>query len=72
MILLREARKDDVGGTKAQDLALFLRDKKTRELMAKVGYNANGPISPEDLADMEVGAGRGEVWMLPNLAPRPW
>lgn len=48
---------------KVQGLVLFLRDEASGELEARIGYNANGLISPEDLADIKVKAGRGEIWM---------
>ena len=48
---------------KVSELIIFLRDEKTKELKARMGYDAQGPMSKETLADIKVEEGRGEVWM---------
>ncbi len=48
---------------KVSELVIFLQDKKTKELKARMGYDAQGPMSKETLADIKVEEGRGEVWM---------
>jgi len=48
---------------KVSELIIFLRDEKTKELKARMGYDAQGPMSKETLEDIKVEEGRGEVWM---------
>ncbi|MCK4649005.1 GAF domain-containing protein, partial [bacterium] len=48
---------------RVSELVIFLKDEKTKELKARMGYDISGPMSEEALADIKVEAGRGEVWM---------
>ncbi len=48
---------------KVSELVIFLKDGKTGELKAKMGYDISGPMSQEALADIKIEEGRGEVWM---------
>jgi len=48
---------------KVSELVIFLKDEKSKELKARMGYDAQGPMSKETLADIKVEEGRGEVWM---------
>ena len=48
---------------KVSELIIFLRDEKTKELKARMGYDAQGPMSKETLENIKVEEGRGEVWM---------
>jgi len=48
---------------KVSELIIFLRDEKTKELKARMGYDAQGPMNKETLANIKVEEGRGEVWM---------
>jgi hypothetical protein len=45
------------------ELILFLKDEKTKEVKARIGYDISGPMSEKSLADIKVEEGRGEVWM---------
>ncbi|GAH15503.1 unnamed protein product, partial [marine sediment metagenome] len=48
---------------KVSELIIFLKDEKARGLKARMGYDAQGPMSKETLEDIKVEKGRGEVWM---------
>ncbi len=48
---------------KVSELVIFLKDEKTREVRARMGYDISGPMSEKTLADIKVEEGRGEVWM---------
>ncbi len=48
---------------KVSELIIFLHDEKTKELKARMGYDAQGSMSKEALEDIKVEEGRGEVWM---------
>lgn len=48
---------------KVSELVIFLRDEKTKGLKARMGYDAQGLMNVERLADIKVEERRGEVWM---------
>lgn len=48
---------------KVSELIIFLKDEKSREVKARMGYDISGHMSEEALADIKVEEGRGEVWM---------
>ena len=45
------------------ELVVFLPDEKSGVLKAWMGYDTQGPMSKEALADIKVEEGRGEDWM---------
>ncbi|HEA46960.1 MAG TPA: hypothetical protein ENH97_00930 [bacterium] len=48
---------------KVSELVIFLKDEKTGELKARMGYDMSGSMSEKALVDIKVDKGRGEVWM---------